>query len=132
MEVPAAEAAEGPALPIVDPAPTLRAMLAEGDRIATHRSVHPSCRWARLTGCPRTDDLFRSLEGRALTAEEDAIITARVALQRKMAGEFERRERIRKARLLRLLPGGRMRRPPARAPDAPGRRYGTSRACAGT
>lgn len=47
---------------------------------------------------PRTEDLFRDLEGRALTAEEEGIIAQRVALQRSMNEQFERRELARKAR----------------------------------
>jgi hypothetical protein len=46
----------------------------------------------------RNEDLFRDLEGRALTAEEEQIIAQRVALQRSMADLFETRERARKAR----------------------------------
>ncbi len=57
--------------------------------------------------------MFRDLEGRALTTEEEAIIAQRVALQRNMAEEFERRERARKVRAgepaaesTGLVPGG--------------------------
>ena len=42
--------------------------------------------------------MFRDLEGRALTAGEETIIAQRVALQRSMAEEFEKRERARKVR----------------------------------
>ncbi|PRW21070.1 Transforming growth factor beta regulator 1 [Chlorella sorokiniana] len=44
----------------------------------------------------RTDNLFQSLEERTLTEDEQRIIEQRVALQRKMFEEYERRERKRK------------------------------------
>jgi hypothetical protein len=40
------------------------------------------------------------LDRRSLTSEEEGIIAARLALQRRMLAEYERRERMRKARLL--------------------------------
>lgn len=40
--------------------------------------------------------MFQSLEGRSLTEEEQAVIDARVALQRKMFEEYEKREHKRK------------------------------------
>ncbi len=48
----------------------------------------------------RSDDLFMELDRRSLTSEEEGIIAARLALQRRMLAEYERRERMRKARLL--------------------------------
>jgi len=44
----------------------------------------------------RNDNLFRDLDSRALTAAEEDIIAKRVALQRRMLEEYERRERARK------------------------------------
>ena len=44
----------------------------------------------------RNDNLFRDLDSRALTADEEDIIAKRVALQRRMLEEYERRERARK------------------------------------
>ena len=61
-----------------------------------------------------TDDLFRSLEGRALTTNEQDIIAQRVALQRKMADEYDRREKTRKVR----SDSKRFRRPPHPAAGA--------------
>ena len=47
----------------------------------------------------RCDNLFRDLDSRALTAAEEDIIAQRVALQRRMLEEYERRERARKVLL---------------------------------
>ncbi|KAL4451372.1 hypothetical protein ABPG77_009444 [Micractinium sp. CCAP 211/92] len=47
-------------------------------------------------GTHRTENLFQSLEERTLTEEEQRIIQQRVALQRRMFEEYERRERKRK------------------------------------
>ncbi|BDA48275.1 probable lysine-specific demethylase JMJ16 at C-terminar half [Coccomyxa sp. Obi] len=44
----------------------------------------------------KTEDLFKQLESRELTREELDIIQSRVALQRKMLEEYEKRERNRK------------------------------------
>ena len=49
--------------------------------------------------------MFRELEGRALTAEEQSIIAQRVALQQAMSQENERRQLARKARGRRSQPG---------------------------
>ena len=43
------------------------------------------------------------LDRRALTADEEAIIAARLALQRRMLAEYERRERARKVRQVACL-----------------------------
>ena len=43
------------------------------------------------------------LDRRSLTSEEEGIIAARLALQRRMLAEYERRERVRKARLQQSL-----------------------------
>jgi hypothetical protein len=51
-----------------------------------------------LSGECSTDDLFRSLEGRALTSNEQEIIAQRVALQRRMNELYEQREKTRKVR----------------------------------
>ncbi len=67
--------------------------------------------------------MFRDLEGRSLTVDEESIIAQRVALQRKMADEFDRREKARKVRR-HGRPG--MRAGPARDQHAGGR----TRACA--
>lgn len=61
---------------------SLAALFNRGERIATHKN----------------DNVFKELEGRELTAEEQKIISERVALQRSMASEFDKRERARKAR----------------------------------
>jgi hypothetical protein len=42
--------------------------------------------------------LFKDLDERALTADEEDIIAKRVALQRKMLEEYEKRDRKRKVR----------------------------------
>ena len=47
----------------------------------------------------RCDNLFRDLDSRALTAAEEDIIAQRVALQRRMLEEYEKRERARKVLL---------------------------------
>lgn len=53
----------------------------------------------------RTENLFQSLEQRSLTVEEQAVIDARVALQRKLFEEYEKRERRRKiAEVLEVCP----------------------------
>lgn len=44
----------------------------------------------------RTDNLFQQLDQRALSEDEQRIIDERVALQKKLFQEYERRERIRK------------------------------------
>ena len=49
----------------------------------------------------RTENLFEALEKRTLTAEEQAVIDERVAHQRRMFEQFEKRERIRKITELR-------------------------------
>ena len=49
----------------------------------------------------RNDNLFRDLDSRALTAAEEDIIAKRVALQRRMLEEYEKRERTRKVLLSR-------------------------------
>lgn len=46
----------------------------------------------------RCDNLFQQLESRTLTAEEEAVIQQRVAFQRKMFEEYEKREQKRKVR----------------------------------
>ncbi len=43
------------------------------------------------------------LDRRALTTDEEAIIAARLALQRRMLAEYERRERTRKVRQCSML-----------------------------
>ncbi|KAG2440637.1 hypothetical protein HYH02_010216 [Chlamydomonas schloesseri] len=48
----------------------------------------------------RTDNLFRQLDERQLTEDEQSIIQQRVELQRKMFQEYERREKQRKVREL--------------------------------
>ncbi|GFR53040.1 hypothetical protein Agub_g15740 [Astrephomene gubernaculifera] len=48
----------------------------------------------------RTDNLFKQLDERQLTEDEQAIIQQRVELQRKMFMEYERREKQRKVREL--------------------------------
>eukprot|EP00887_Chlorella_sp_A99_P007228 scaffold2.g7228.t1 len=63
----------------------LRKLFASGEQIATHRA----------------NNLFHTLEQRSLTEEEQGIIEQRVALQRKMFEEYERRERRRKVAELR-------------------------------
>lgn len=50
----------------------------------------------------RNDNLFKDLDSRALTAAEEDIIAQRVALQRRMLEEYEKRERARKVLLLGL------------------------------
>lgn len=53
----------------------------------------------RLVVCTayhRCDNLFQQLESRTLTAEEEAVIQQRVAFQRKMFEEYEKREQKRK------------------------------------
>ncbi|KAL4855620.1 putative lysine-specific demethylase JMJ16 [Chlorella vulgaris] len=58
-----------------------------------------------VIGTHRTDNLFQSLEERTLTEDEQRIIEQRVALQRRMYGEYERRERQRKvAEVLEVCP----------------------------
>ena len=52
----------------------------------------------RSASAGRSDDLFKELDQRSLTVDEEGIIAARLALQRHMLAEYERRERIRKAR----------------------------------
>jgi hypothetical protein len=58
--------------------------------------------FASLMGLPcsvgphRSENLFKQLEQRSLTAEEQAVIDQRVQLQRKMYEAFERQERARK------------------------------------
>ena len=47
----------------------------------------------------RNDNLFKDLDSRALTAAEEDIIAQRVALQRRMLEEYEKRERARKVPL---------------------------------
>ncbi len=47
----------------------------------------------------RNDNLFKDLDSRALTAAEEDIIAQRVALQRRMLEEYEKRERARKVSL---------------------------------
>ncbi|GLI62832.1 hypothetical protein VaNZ11_005394 [Volvox africanus] len=51
----------------------------------------------------RTDNLFKQLDERQLTEDEQAIIQQRVDLQRKMFQEYERREKHRKQRELQDL-----------------------------
>ncbi|GIL69083.1 hypothetical protein Vretimale_17338 [Volvox reticuliferus] len=51
----------------------------------------------------RTDNLFKQLDERQLTEDEQAIIQQRVELQRKMFQEYERREKQRKQRELQDL-----------------------------
>jgi hypothetical protein len=51
-----------------------------------------------MTACSRYDNLFKDLDERALTADEEDIIAKRVALQRKMLEEYEKRDRKRKVR----------------------------------
>lgn len=48
----------------------------------------------------RTDNLFKQLDERALTKDEERIIEQRVAMQRKLLQEYERREKIRKVQEL--------------------------------
>ena len=50
--------------------------------------------------CARCDNLFRDLDSRPLTADEEDIIAQRLALQRRMLAEYEAREGARKARRL--------------------------------
>lgn len=76
---------------------SLAALFTRGEQIATHKN----------------DNVFKELEGRELTAEEQKIIGERVALQRNMANEFDKRERARKARS-RLPPS------PSRVPQCGG------------
>jgi len=109
---------------------SLREMLAQGDRIATHRCVRVLSSFSSVDSSPpglpctclqvvcevseslcvwrlarfRNEDLFRELDGRGLTETELGIIAQRVALQRSMAEVFERRERARKARAARREP----------------------------
>jgi hypothetical protein len=109
---------------------SLREMLAQGDRIATHRCVRVLSSFSGVDSSPpglactclhvvcavseslcvwrlarfRNEDLFRELDGRGLTETELGIIAQRVALQRSMAEVFERRERARKARAARREP----------------------------
>ncbi|KAK9807622.1 hypothetical protein WJX72_004551 [[Myrmecia] bisecta] len=81
-EVSTANAGKENAVPEpAQPASDLAKMFQEGtDAIATCRSA----------------DLFKQLESRSLTKEEQNIVTQRVALQRKMFQEYEKRERKRK------------------------------------
>ena len=45
----------------------------------------------------RCDNIFKDLDNRALTTAEQCIIEQRVALQRRMLEEYEKREKARKA-----------------------------------
>ena len=47
----------------------------------------------------RCDNLFKDLDSRALTSAEESIIAQRVALQRRMLEEYEKREKARKVLL---------------------------------
>ena len=47
----------------------------------------------------RCDNLFKDLDSRALTSAEEDIIAQRVALQRRMLEEYEKREKARKVLL---------------------------------
>lgn len=47
----------------------------------------------------RCDNLFKDLDSRALTSAEQDIIAQRVALQRRMLEEYEKREKARKVLL---------------------------------
>ena len=44
----------------------------------------------------RSSNLFKDLEERALTPAEEGIIAQRVALQRRMLQEYEKKEQLRK------------------------------------
>ena len=60
-----------------------------------------TCKFGALSprrGVPSSANVFRDLDDRSLTKEEEDIIAARVAAQRKMAEEYDKRERARKAR----------------------------------
>ncbi|KAK9835596.1 hypothetical protein WJX74_003803 [Apatococcus lobatus] len=51
---------------------------------------------SKLIQTHQTKDLFKQLETRSLTEDEESVIQQRVALQRKMFAEYERRDRARK------------------------------------
>ena len=55
--------------------------------LSVHLSVHRS-----------SANVFRDLDDRSLTKEEEDIIAARVAAQRKLLEEREKRERVRQVR----------------------------------
>ena len=52
-----------------------------------------------LSCAHRCDNLFKDLDSRALTSAEQDIIAQRVALQRRMLEEYEKREKARKVLL---------------------------------
>ena len=69
-------------------------LLPEGSRMYLLPKLLPI---TKLYATCRCDNIFKDLDNRALTTAEKCIIQQRVALQRRMLEEYEKREKARKA-----------------------------------